>query len=363
MKRKILQKKIAYLLTFILLLTNVYIGDFYYANNIKHYYRNDESSKNTVDPSFNLNFNDDNTDRATAGLSWKKDTDTGDYMLTLDNLYLEKTQIIILPTGNKVTIKLKGDNKIYSEIVADGDRKFNIIITGDGTLSIQAFPSGGIDNDTLTIEGEAKVYVKDRVSYGASGALNSFLNVKGEGTLLDIDSTASTNNKGTFLQEINVTDGAKLNIHAKNTSAFALGSINVKHNSALKVACKYGVYVINGKLTVDDTSTLETDAVSAGIVVVDTTDTKQQADVLSLPDIPYDSEIKSVKKTENSTTYTLWTIVKKGDEIDVIGLSQEQPADDITGALGKMTIKKRTDISTTSFTATLDKTQNIQVVK
>ncbi|MGP1597327.1 hypothetical protein [Peptoanaerobacter stomatis] len=113
------------------------------------------------------------------------------------------------------------------------------------------------------------------------------------------------------------------------------GSINVKNNSTLKVSCKYGVYIYGGKLTVDDTSTLQTDATSAGIVVVDPSETKTQDEVLSIPDIPYNTNIVSVMANDHK----FWTIAKIGSAVEVVG-NNADPADDIKGALGKMTIKK-----------------------
>lgn len=263
MKGNNLKKKIAYILSIVFLLTSVYTGNFSYAETDKKgnfaietdgyitvdggniykkttevtgfenkkfgniyidkggnfgltcaLYNQNGSAKNTVDAGFNLNFNDDATPRETTDkkLSWAKDTNTDSYILTLDNIYLEKDRDITLPTDKKVTIKTVGDSEIDSQIIAEGGYSFDITITGEGTLNIKTLPSGGIDNDTLTIQSGTKVYVKDSVSYGASGSANSFLNVKGEGTLLDIDTSGSY---GTILQEINVTDGAELNIRAR----------------------------------------------------------------------------------------------------------------------------------------------------
>ena len=300
MIEKALQKKIACILAFALILTCICTGDFTYAA-AKAYYSNIVMMQNTVEESFDLDFSTNKDDRETADgkLSWKKDTQTGGHILTLDSIYLGGSQNILLPTNEKVTILLKGENKIDGMIDTDGMYKMDIVITGEGILNTAVLPSGSVDGDTLTIQGGAKVYAKDRVSYGASGGANSILNVKGEGTLLDIDSTASPNNKGTYLQEINVADGAELNIRAREIGVYTIttSSLNVTNNSKLKVFSKYGVYVDDGKFTVDDTSILETNATSAGIVVVDTSGKKAQDEVLSLPDVPYGAEITSIEKT------------------------------------------------------------------
>ncbi len=320
-------------------------------DNKLHYYNNDGSAINAVDSSFNLDFNNYKADRETPGLSWKKDTATNSYILTLDSVYLDKNQQIILPQDEKIIIKSVGKSKIDGQISSDGTNPLNLTVTGDGTLNLNNLPSGSANNDTITIDGGVKVYVKDRVACGGSGGEDGFLNIKGKDTLLDIDITQSSNTKGTFLKEINVTDGAKLNIRSKQISAYIYnGSINVKNNSTLKVSCKYGVYIYGGKLTVDDTSTLQTDATSAGIVVVDPSKTKTQDEVLSIPDIPYNTNIVSVMANDHK----FWTIAKIGSAVEVVG-NNADPADDIKGALGKMTIKKRTDI--TGFTAKLDKAQ------
>ena len=291
-----------------------------------------------VDPGFNLDFSGDSTNRATTGLTWEKDTVTDTYILTLDNIDLNDSRDITLPTNKKVIIKLIGNSNMYDgKLMTSGAYAFKITITGGGTLNTKALPSGGADGDTLTIEGGAKVYVKERVSYGGSGGANGVLNVKGAGTLLDIDTSAGVDNKGTYLKEINITDGAELNIRATKIGAYTIeGSINVKNNSKLKVSGKYGVYIQDGKLTVDDTSTLETDSESAGIAVVDTTGSKSQNEMLSLPDIPSGTNIVSVEKNGHK----LWTLAKKGSTVGIEG-NNTTPADNIKGALsGKMIIKK-----------------------
>lgn len=324
-KYKILWRITACMLMSVLLFASLYTGKIVYAGNM-------------IDSTFDLDFSGDSTNRATTGLSWEKDTGTDTYILTLDNIDLNDSRDIILPTDKKVIIRLIGNSNMYNgKLMTNGTYAFKITITGGGTLNTKALPSGGADGDTLTIEGGAKVYVKDRVSYGSSGGANGVLNVKGAGTLLDIDTSAGVDNKGTYLKEINITDGAELNIRATKIGAYTIeGSINVKNNSKLKVSGKYGVYIEDGKLTVDDTSTLETDSESAGITVVDTTGTKSQNDMLSLPDIPSGTNIVSVDKNGNK----LWTLAKKGSTVEIEG-SNITPADNIKGALsGKITIKK-----------------------
>jgi len=290
-----------------------------------------------IESTFNLDFSTTPGDRETTGISWKKNNATNIYTLTLDNIDLNGNRNITLPTGKKVIIKLIGNSKIDNGgLATDATYAFDITITGAGTLNTKTLPNGVVDGDTLTIEGGAKVYVKDRVSHGAGG-VNSFLNVRGQGTLLDIDASDSVDNKGTLLKEINITDGAELNIRAREIGAYTIqGSINVKNNSKLKVSGKYGVYIEDGKLTVDDTSTLETDSSSAGIAVVDTTGTKSQNHMLSLPDIPSGTNIVSVEKNGSK----LWTLAKKGSTVEIEG-HNTTPADNIKGALsGKITIKK-----------------------
>ena len=312
-----------------------------------YYYGNDGTPKNTVDGSFNLNFSENTNDRETAskGLSWKRDDATDSYILTLNGVYLEKTKNITLPTDKKVTIKLDGISQIDGAIASYGADVLQLELTGNGTLITKGLPTGGINGDTITIVDGVKVYVKDKVSFGGSGGEDGILNVKGKGTLLDIDVTSSSNSKGTYLRDINVKDGAELNIHSDVVSAYGgtdnttdpakAASINVINGSKLKVACKYGVYVFNGKLTVDESSTLETDATSAGIVVVDATKTKTQDQMLSLPGIPSDSKIKYA----DNANARFWTIAKNDSTVSVLG-NNADPADDITGAAGKLIIKK-----------------------
>ena len=65
----------------------------------------------------------------------------------------------------------------------------------------------------------------------------------------------------------------------------------------------------------------------------------------------FENHITSVVKNGSR----LWTIAKIGSKVEVVGNDLE-PAYDITSALSKMTIKKRTDIGT-GFTAKLNKAQ------
>ncbi len=308
------------------------------------YYNNDGTLKTTIDASTLPELTTANAGTVDReGLSWKKDEGADSYTLTLDNVLVKNTgnaSSIVLPLGEKVTIELKGNSTVDGGIDVGGSGKLDLTIKGQGILNTPRLLGAGTNNDTVTIEGGAKVYVKNPISYGGSGNEDGFLNVKGQGTLLDVDvlNTPSTS-YGISLQGINVADGAEMNIHAKKASVFAVAPdgksafVNVTNNSKLKVLCQYGVYVINGKLTVDSTSKLETDASSAGIVVVDKSAAKTQNDVLSLPGIPAGSTVTSTEKLGHK----LWTVAKTGAKVAVVGNSTE-PADDITGALGKLTI-------------------------
>ena len=154
MIEKALQKKIACILAFALILTCICTGDFTYAA-AKAYYSNIVMMQNTVEESFDLDFSTNKDDRETADgkLSWKKDTQTGGHILTLDSIYLGGSQNILLPTNEKVTILLKGENKIDGMIDTDGMYKMDIVITGEGILNTAVLPSGSVDGDTLTIQG------------------------------------------------------------------------------------------------------------------------------------------------------------------------------------------------------------------
>lgn len=314
------------------------------ANNTgkSYYYTNDGTPKNTVVNSSNLDFTTNQGNMQDTGVSW--DNAATGYTLTLTNIYLKDTQTIKIPTDKKVTIRLNGTSQMEGGIESDGPYKLNLEITGNGTLIVKTLPTGGVEEDTITIAGGAKVYAKGAISAGASGGVDGILNVKGNGTYFDIDARSLPDRKTTIFRDINVKDGAEINIHSDKTSAYVgatetatQASINVTNGSKLKVACKYGVYVFNGKLTVDGSSTLETDATSAGIVVVDETKAKTQDQVLSLPGIPSGTKITFA----DNANARFWTIAKNDATVGIEGTAVD-PADNITGALGKLVIKKET---------------------
>ena len=115
----------------------------------------------------------------------------------------------------------------------------------------------------------------------------------------------------------------------------ALTGVNVTGGSTLTTNCDYGVYIIGGKLTVDDSSKLITNAAVAPFCIVDTTSAKAQSDVLSLPGVPTGTEIASVAGSQAK----YWSLVTSGNSLTVSNESNTPVS--LTGAsTGTLTFVK-----------------------
>lgn len=177
----------------------------------------------------------------------------------------------------------------------------NVSVTGSVIL-----PAGAA---VYTISDSA---VGDRITGGGS------LNVMEAGTTLNVSSSGIY---AVSCDIVNVGNGAFLNVDAEGAGSMGIktsgGGVNVTGGSTLTAGCDYGVYIIGGKLTVDSSSTLMTDASTAPFCVVDTTSSKAQGQAVSLPGIPSGTAIASVVGTNSGYGYTYWSLVPAGGAISV----------------------------------------------
>ncbi len=143
-------------------------------------------------------------DLATDGYHWESLPDTSGEenkicTLTLNNCIIPGN--IILPdNAESITIKLQGDSSVggfvsvrskYGDNYYDPIYKYNLIITGDGTLNVGGMLGGSGSNDNqITIKSGANVTVSGNVQYGASGGVDGVLTVNGSLTVNAREDTA-----------------------------------------------------------------------------------------------------------------------------------------------------------------------------
>ena len=192
----------------------------------------------------------------------------------------------------------------------------NVSVTGSVIL-----PDGAA---VYTISDSA---VGDRIIGAAS------LNVMEAGTTLNVSSSGIY---AVSCDTVNVGNGAFLNVSAEGAGSMGIktsgGGVNVTGGSTLTAGCDYGIYIIGGKLTVDSSSTLITDASTAPFCVMDTTSSKSQGQVVSLPGIPSGTAIASVIGTDSGYGYTYWSLVPAGGTLSVSNEDVTPAA--LTGAAG-----------------------------
>lgn len=257
----------------------------------------------------------DTTETAGDGYTWVGN-ETNGFTLTLDNVYVG-TENIELPSNVPVTIALKGNTVALAGIAFTGGYAGNLTFVGSGTMTINGGVSGAVNGDTVTVQGGAKVTVGGGINIGASGGQDGTLIVKGTGTSLNVTNQTGS---GVYLDTVQVLNGAQLTAHADTVGIFAGdGGITITGGSTLNVGCDYGVYIIDGKLTIDSTSKLVTNAAIAPFCVVDTTKTKAQSDMVSIAGVPSGTGVASV--LGSSAKY--WSIVPTGGTLSVTNENNE----------------------------------------
>ena len=249
--------------------------------------------------------------------------------LTLGNVYIEGS--LTLPTAATITISTTASSTISGGIGGDGNAALKLAFTGTAPLTINGGINDGINGDTVTVQGGAQVTLSGYISMGDSGT-GGTLNVTGSGTKLTV---SSANGYAVMCDTVNVQNGAALIANGESMGVEALTGVNVTGGSTLTTNCDYGVYIIGGKLTVDDSSKLITNAAVAPFCIVDTTSAKAQSDVLSLPGVPTGTEIASVAGSQAK----YWSLVTSGNSLTVSNESNTPVS--LTGAsTGTLTFVK-----------------------
>lgn len=267
--------------------------------------------------------------------------DQDGYILTLTNVILENG--IKLPSGIPITIQTNSTAIIGSVSFEDG-QACNITFAGSGAININGDISSCYNGDIVNVMGGTQMIVNGRIVIGGSGGQEGTLNVSGSKTALSVTAEQGS---AVYCDTVNVTDGSSLTVSAQSCGVVAQkGGITIKGGSMLTAGCQYGVYVIDGKLTVEDTSKLITNASIAAFCVVDKSKNKEQSEMVSLPQIPSGMEIKSITGTSSLYGATYWSLIQTGGVLSVTNENYEVAT--LSGAVnGPITIAfvKAADIS------------------
>ena len=272
------------------------------------------------------------------GYTWTKEEKEGTeiWMLELKNVLL--TGSINLP-NKEVVISTAEDSDINGSINSSTGYAINPVFIGKGVLTINGDISGAVDTDAITVKDGAKVKLNGRLAIGGSGGSGGTINVIGKDTVLDIKSDMDS---AIYTDKVNLVDGATLNAKTYGGVGLFLSELKITGGSTLNVGCEYGVYIIDGKLTIDKNSKLITNATMAPFCIVDKTGAKTQSEVVSLPGLPTGMKIASVTGTEVGYGYTYWSLVSGNG---VLSVSQEnsEPVTLSGAAKGLLTFAKPAD--------------------
>jgi len=237
------------------------------------------------------------------------------YVLELDNINLSGG--LTLPSNTPIVIRSSG-TALIGNINFSGDYACDLTFAGSGVVMIDSSMSSSKDGDIVSVIGGTRVHVDGGISIGASGGTNGNLVVSGEGSRLVVDSEYGSAFYG---GQVNVSDGAEIIVNAGSGRGVVAngGNVSITNGSKLTANCEYGVYIQNGSLIVDETSTLITNGTMAPFCIVDTTGDKSQSEVLSLPFIPEGTAITYVTGGENiNNVYrNYWSLIPLGGTLAV----------------------------------------------
>ncbi len=236
------------------------------------------------------------------GYAWSADSKT----LTLGNAYIEGN--VTLPAG--ATVNTTATTVIRDRLEGESGTALNITLSGTAPLSIGGGISGGTNGDIVTVQGGAQVTMGGSVFLGGSGGQGGTLNVTGAGTRLTV---SQPHGYAVMCDTVNVRNGASMTANGDSIGVEALTGVNVTDGSTLTTNCDYGVYIIGGKLTVDGTSKLITNATIAPFCIVDSTSNKPQSDVLALAGVPSGTAVASVSGSQAK----YWSLVATGGTLSV----------------------------------------------
>ncbi|WP_250229827.1 S-layer homology domain-containing protein [Anaeropeptidivorans aminofermentans] len=239
---------------------------------------------------------------ANDGYAWNTDSKT----LTLGNAYIAGN--LTLPAG--AIVNTTAAAIISERLEGESGVAMNITLGGTAPLTVGGGISGGANGDLVTVQGGAQVTVGGSVFLGASGGTDGTLTVTGAGTRLSVSSRYGY---AVMCDTVNVGSGASMTANGDSIGVEALTGVNVTGGSTLTTNCEYGVYIIGGKLTVDDISKLITNATIAPFCIVDSTSNKSQSDVLGLAGVPSGTAVASVAGTQAK----YWSLVATGGTLSV----------------------------------------------
>jgi uncharacterized repeat protein (TIGR02543 family) len=274
---------------------------------------------------------------ANDGYAWDSESHT----LTLGkNAYVSGG--LTLPCNTAVIINTTESSSISGSIGAAADgggyyHPIDLTFTGTAPLSINGDISGGVNQDTVTVQNGARVTVNGFVFLGGSGGQEGTLNVTGSGTSLTISSSSIY---AVMCDTVNVGSGASLNVSAESIGVEALDGVTVTGGSTLTVGCDYGVYIKNGTFTVDENSTFTAKAAVAAVCVVDTTKIKSQSDTLAVPSslLPSGTIITNTVGNTSGYGYTYWSIANSASLLSAT--NENNTTATLVNALGTLTLKK-----------------------
>ncbi|NLW12066.1 MAG: hypothetical protein GX028_08650, partial [Clostridiaceae bacterium] len=244
-----------------------------------------------------------------------------DYVLELDNINLSGG--LTLPSNTPIIIRSSG-TALISSIVFDNVYACDLTFAGGGVITVNSSLSSPNNDDIISVIGGTRVHVNGGISIGASGGANGNLVVSGEGSRLVVD---SENGSAFYGGQVIVSDGAELIVNAGSGRGVVAngGNVSITNGSKLTANCEYGVYIQNGSLVVDETSTLITNGTMAPFCIVDTTGDKSQSEVLSLPFIPEGTAITYVTGTMEGygPLRNYWSLIPLGGTLAVSGENSE----------------------------------------
>ena len=262
-----------------------------------------------------------------GGYTWTGN-DTDGYTLTLESVYINGD--LIFPDDVPVTIVTNTDSTILGGITFSGDYGYNVTFKGSATLNIGSLSANGSPENSVIVDG-AKLNVEGMINiYGSGNDGNKELFKVINGAIVECGDSV-------ICSTIIVSNNSQLTSHGDSYAVMANanggngGNVTITDNSTLTTNCDYGVYIINGKLTVDDTSKLITNAAVAPFCIVDKSNSKTLSDIISLPGLPNGTEYAFVRSNTTFSDYTFWSIVTIGDTLSVTNANSEPS--DLNGAV------------------------------
>ena len=284
-------------------------------------YTNDGTVLKTISGGLDLTTGGDSDKTVkTDGYAWDGST------LTLGSVYIDGA--LTLPDNLHVVINTTANSVISGDINGAGSYHIDFTFTGTAPLTVNGDIRGFTNGDTITAQNGAQVTINGFIFIGDSGTEGT-LNVTGSGTKLGIFSSSAY---AVMCDTVNVQNGASLTVSSDSMGVEALtGGVNVTGGSMLTAGCEYGVYIIGGKLKVEEGSQLNTNSSVAPFCIVDTKGSETQSQVLALPGVPDGTQIASVQGTDSG--YGYWSLVPTNGNLSVS--DENSTPVTLTGAVAK----------------------------